>query len=333
MTSWVYIFSRFTHEALFFEILAILFLFTSYAAFFVLKKRRIGSVRETLPVGVVKDYLNILIQDAQSLRTQLFGLLGAQGGDVTVVARPMVTATATPGAPADSLKFKELETKLANQVKAVEKITKEKEALEKNLENAQKEKGDASGGDPAVTAALETKVKELQSKLDEYSIIEDDLANLKQLQQENAKLKEQLGGKASEAEPAPVEAAPAEDAPLEEAAEGTEEEAPQEVEAKEGDKFEELVDKVEESLEPEVAAPAEDAPLEEVAEGTENAPVEKAPLKAAPVEKAAAGAEVAPAIEKTKPAPQTAAAPEEEIDSGGKSDEDLLAEFEKMLVS
>ena len=80
MTSWVHVFSSFTPEALLFEALLISILMAGYAVFWVLRKRRLGSVDQVVPTGVVKIYLNDLILDAERMRAQLFGLLSGTEG-------------------------------------------------------------------------------------------------------------------------------------------------------------------------------------------------------------------------------------------------------------
>src|SRR5258708_38333401 len=83
MTSWVYLFSKFTPEALLFEALFICLLFASYTGFWILRKRRLGSSDTLVPASVVRVYLNEMIGDAESLRAQLFGLLSGTGIEAT----------------------------------------------------------------------------------------------------------------------------------------------------------------------------------------------------------------------------------------------------------
>ncbi|MGE3974706.1 MAG: hypothetical protein AB7F59_09290 [Bdellovibrionales bacterium] len=65
--------------------------------------------------------------------------------------------------------------------------------LQKSLEEAKKAQSAAPVGAPTVdTKPLEEKIKELQAKLAEYEIIEDDIANLSTYKQENQKLKSEL---------------------------------------------------------------------------------------------------------------------------------------------
>ena len=204
MTSWVYVFAKFTPEALLFEALLISILVASYAAFWVLHKRKFGALHSGVPTGVVKDYLNELIVDAERMRAQLFGILA--GRDLPVSAMNPGTDYAHTAAslnfsddPAMAKKLLLLEAKMAEQSMAMDRLIAQKTEMEVALAAA-KSAPPATGStaapvNTAATAELENKIKNLESKLAEYSVIEDDLANLKRLQQENAQLRAQLNGK------------------------------------------------------------------------------------------------------------------------------------------
>ncbi len=299
MTSWIYVFSRFTPEALLFEALGIFLLCAAYAAFWVLKKRKHGVLGMHAPATAVKGYLSDLIVDAEQLRAQLWGLLGAEGSGAAftidpskftaVTAAPSTNASAAAGGdPAAATQMVALESKMLEQAKAMETIMGDKTRLEKELAEARAgaKPGAGGGGPSADLSKLQEKIALLEAKLAEYSVIEDDLANLKRLQQENAQLKAQLGGA-----PAPAPAAtPAQ-------AVQANPPAPEATAAADA-AFEGLVDQVEQSLAAPEATPA---------------PAEAPP---APAEAAAAQA------------PTEATSPPA---GGDKSDADLVAEFEKML--
>lgn len=295
LQSIVYVLSRFTPEALFFESLGILALLAGYTAFWINKKRKFGVIKQDVPAPLVKTYLNELIVDAENMRVQLFGLLSKAG-------MPAGTGVAIAGDPNAAARIAALEAKLAEQSRAIDGFASEKSKIEQELNAARSQAGSTAGAESAVAVAqLQEKVQSLEGRLAEYSVIEDDLANLKRLQQENQQLKAQIGGGAAVATaaatgavaaaaptpvptPAPVVAAPA-PTPAPVAAAPTPA-AP----AATGDAiFEGLVDSVEKSLE-KPATPT---------------PVAAAPTPAAPA------------------APAQAAA--------SQSDADLVAEFEKML--
>lgn len=225
MNSWVHVLARFTPEALLFEALAICLLLAAYFAFWILKKRRYGAAGEVIPAGVVRTYLGELIGDAEHLRTQLFGLLkqGGTGYEPSLGSSLGASSAASAGAT--------IGAGSAEQAQAIEALTVEKSKLEKELAEAKSAAlavgGGAGGGDSSKFVAqineLQGKVDGLEAKLAEYSVIEDDLANLKRLQQENNKLRaalESKGGNLSEVlgansltAAAPVTAAPVAAAP------------------------------------------------------------------------------------------------------------------------
>jgi DNA repair exonuclease SbcCD ATPase subunit len=86
---------------------------------------------------------------------------------------------------------KELETNLTGSKARIKE-------LEDLLAKANKGPPAAVGADPAELKKVTKERDELREKLKEYEIIEDDLANLKRLQQENAQLKKALSGKEPE---------------------------------------------------------------------------------------------------------------------------------------
>jgi hypothetical protein len=322
MDSWVYIFSRFTPEALLFEALLICILCGGYAAFWIFKKRRMGVIDKAVPAGVVKIYLNELISDAQQMRAQLFGLLQSAGIPVSNSMQPGANQTTVlqmqnvSNDPAMSQKIVELETRMADQAKAMHNVLLEKERIEKDLiqaRSASQGKGtstSSSGSSSVNVSDLQAKIKLLEAKLAEYSIIEDDLANLKRLQQENTQLKMALAGKgdkvesstepATEAEPELAVAPEATSAtPPAEEAEPELAMAPEAASATpptDARQFEEVVDTVEKSLQPEQTKPV------------------------------AAGSPKQKKTEELKLSTSTSTTGNME-----KTDADLVAEFEKML--
>jgi hypothetical protein len=221
MESWVYLFSKFTHEALLFEALILFLAFGAYAAFYITQKRKYGVAGNELPSNVVKAYLAQLMIDAEDMRVQLFGLLGKDTAQTAL--RSSVTGySAQPNSPSVSMpplptenpqvaqQLKELEAKMTEQSKALDSLLGEKKRLEEELTQAKNTAPAATAASPtggsAQDPALTEKVKTLEAQLAEYAIIEDDLANLKRLQKENKALRTQLETLAPQGTPA---AAPA----------------------------------------------------------------------------------------------------------------------------
>lgn len=334
MASWVYVFSQFTSEALLFEALFICVLCAAYTGYWILRKRRLGVIDSEVPANVVRAYLNALIGDAEQMRTQLFGLLAAAGIRLTHTSNPaLMNLSQQPatggGVDAHTMaQLAALEEKITEQTKTVDTVMKEKQRLEKELKEAKA--GAAKGGgseDGGELAQLQEKIKLLESKLSEYSVIEDDLANLKRLQQENAQLKAALEGKgvaiptavAVAAAAAPVEAAPPTSAP-----EPTPEPAPEAMEVA-------PVEAAPEPATPEptpdpvpVAAATNDPAFEQVVDQVEQK-LEVPEAAAAPDAAATPPEPEAPAVEVVA---ETSGKP-----PATQSDADLIAEFEKMLNS
>lgn len=365
MASWVYVFSRFTQEALLFEALAIGLICAAYAAFWVLRKRKLGVLRNMnaeAPAGVVKAVLSELIFDAEQLHAQLFGLVAGHehGGAgayrsstmfAPMTGAPSPSAAALAADPELAQKMMALEAKMIEQVKATEAISTDKARLEKELAAFKAGNPAAAGGD----AKVQEKMQQLEAKLAEYSVIEDDLANLKRLQQENAQLKAQLGGKApaagatAAAAPTPAQvAAQAEVAmPIAEVAEPMGEPAiaevaspldqvPAEVAAAQGDaspSIDEVAMPVsisEPGAAEAISAATADPNFEGLVDQVEQSLTDPTAASKNAPSGASTGTQESPAAAIIA---EAAAAPAKPSTPAEKSDADLVAEFEKMLNS
>lgn len=329
--------NNFTHEILYIQFGLLLLLFVAIAMVWAYNRKKYQELSHQIPAGVVKSYLDSIIQNSTSLKSSLFRgggldltqgipsvlpIGGLKGGDSVSVDSEMLNQKNAEIAALHAKlseknrtvadlegRIKELESSkpqgspdaarevgaLKNQVKDLEaKLKGAQEALEKAKAGAG---AAAGGGDAALKKELETVTKErdeLKERLQEYEIIEDDLANLKKLQQENDQLRKALEAAGVEA---PASELPKKDkpAPKAEAAAPEAAAAPAPAAA---------------APEPEAAAPAAEP----------EAPAAEA---AAPAEPAAAAPEAAAAPAAAGNAPETA--------EQGKSAEDLLSEFEKML--
>ncbi|MEO5971620.1 MAG: hypothetical protein ABIQ95_16975 [Bdellovibrionia bacterium] len=200
MESWIYLFSQFTPEALVLESALIFILCGGYAIFWILRKRKFGVVDKALPSGPVKAYLNELIGNADNLRTQLFGLLSENDKQSSLANNSDLGKI-----------LSNLELKLDAQGKAIGNLSANGVPVATKAPETVLSAIDAVGApDSAEYNSLKDKVNHLETRLAEYSIIEDDLANLKRIQQENAELRATLMGRNGGAMPASVpQAAPA----------------------------------------------------------------------------------------------------------------------------
>jgi hypothetical protein len=251
-------------------------------------RRKMHQLVHQIPASVVKNYLDSIIQNSNALKSSLFrgGGLDLSNGIPSVLPvadlpqgnasvsneelnqRKAEISQLTMRLMEKERMVQDLEKQLqkggsssgSNEEIAIYK--KEIARLQKELEALRASKGNAAGGDDAaIKKELVDVTKErdeLKERLMEYEIIEEDLANLKRLQQENEQLKKALaagGGKA--AAPAAAAAASAAIAEVEEPAEA---EAPA-VEAAE-----------EEAPAMQAAEEEEEAPAAPVAEAEEAAP-------------------------------------------------------------
>lgn len=219
-------------------------------------RKKYHNLKHQIPASVVKNYLDSIIQNSTALKSSLF-----RGGglDVDPTSIPSVMPldqlqTAAPvgistGGGDEALRaevarlqaqlsekqtiISDLETKNTDLTGTVKAKQERIEELEKLLAEAQASAGAGGGDDEVLKAELAevtTERDQLKEDLAQYDIIEDDLADLKRLKQENEQLKASLagGGSAPEAaapeptpEPeaaAPVEEPVAEAAPVEEPA-------------------------------------------------------------------------------------------------------------------
>jgi hypothetical protein len=215
MNSFLYLFSKFTEEFLLLTAAGVFGLLSVYCYEWVIKKRRLGAARDQIPASMVKAYLNQLIAEAQSVRVQLFGLIqtnpeeaaGLENADklLSTFATAASSGLALSGAPAPGIpgdlteRLRALQAQLADKESLVVNINIEKSKLLEELDSLRRNQQNATLASPGAPASeeLARKVKDLESRLEEYSLFEDDLANLKRLQQENIALKkklEEMGG-------------------------------------------------------------------------------------------------------------------------------------------
>lgn len=182
-------------------------------------RRKYHNLKHAIPANIVKSYLDSIIQNSTSLKSQLF-----RGGGLDVGGVPSVIplqnlmggeGLAMSGAPSTALmeelnqkkaQIAALEGQLAsdqiaqrefeNKLNASQENLGTAEAKIKELEALLAQSRTSGGGDAVLKSELKMVSKErddLRDRLKEFEIIADDLANLKRLQQENEQLKRSLG--------------------------------------------------------------------------------------------------------------------------------------------
>ena len=200
MNSLVYFYSKFTEEFLLLSAAGVFTLLSIYCYHWVVQKRRLGIARSQIPSSVVKSYLSQLINEAEFVRKQLFGMTDGN----TYVPTAGFSGEHAHLSSLSPSGNQSISPDLLARVNALEHQLKEKEGLVVNiniektklLEEIEKMKSSPKAA-PVNTAAqdqLTQKIKNLEARLEEYALFEEDLANLKQLQQENTQLKKKLGG-------------------------------------------------------------------------------------------------------------------------------------------
>lgn len=204
------------------------------AVYWYYNRRKMHQLSHQIPAVVVKNYLDSIIQNSSALKSSLFrggGLELGNGIPSVVPVGELPSGNVNVSSGFDS---EELNQRLAEIAKLTKRLS-EKENLIKDLEKRLSEVGsndnapvndrsdevnalqaevqrlkamldsapsESTGGDDTALrselAAVTTERDELKERLMEYEIIEEDLANLKRLQQENEQLKRQLaqGGSA-----------------------------------------------------------------------------------------------------------------------------------------
>lgn len=233
------------NDNVFYLSLSVLFIvFVLLVAYWFYTRRKMQELQHQIPAEVIKNYLDSVIQNSNALKSSLFrggGLDVADGipsivptgelakGGVGVSAEEIAQKNAEIAALQGQIgskdsQIRELERQLAEGFKGDEagekviQLQSENAGLKADLEAARaeiealKSSANNSGADnSAELDELKKKNSELEASLEEYSVISEDLANLRRLQQENDQLKktieEMKAGGASAAE-AVAEAAP-----------------------------------------------------------------------------------------------------------------------------
>ncbi|MFZ8932611.1 MAG: hypothetical protein ACO20H_13095 [Bacteriovoracaceae bacterium] len=229
-----------TGDILLISIILTTFVLVIFMGIWAHNRRKFQNLSHQIPASVVKNYLDTIIQNSTSLKDSLFRGGGLEIGQGIPSVKPVQDLSS--GGVDSSLLQEQLNQKLAeiSSIKGqlsekdqaiidlekklqeaqalassgdsgeqIQALTSEKDQLASELKAAQDAlaaASEAGGDDSEIKGQLESVTKErddLQDRLGEYAIIEEDLADLKRLQKENKELKDQLagGGAAPAAEP------------------------------------------------------------------------------------------------------------------------------------
>ncbi|MCB9091108.1 MAG: hypothetical protein H6621_11300 [Halobacteriovoraceae bacterium] len=188
-----------------FLVIAFSFLTISFITFIFIwyyNKKKFGDYEHQIPAEVLKSYLDSIMQNSSALKSAPIEQMGS--------AAPKVDDSKLKGElDQKNNEISELKTKLEDSHTSLSSSEDKIKELEAKIDELAKKQGSGDGAgkaDPALKAELESIKKEkegLQERLQEYEIIEDDLANLKRLQQENEQLKKTLADLQNGAAPEP----------------------------------------------------------------------------------------------------------------------------------
>jgi len=250
------IITKFTDETITVFSLLLLVTMAIIVVYWFYNRKKFHQLSHEIPASVVKNYLDSIIQNSNSLKSSLFrgGGLDIGNGIPSVVQVGDLPTSTNIGVGSGSEEINQknaeiasLSQKLNDRQKQITDLEKrladlsagkglgaETDLLKKDLASAQQRLKEtenqladaraASGGDAQLQKELSSVTNdrnELRERLKEYEIIEEDLANLKRLQQENDQLKAELMAlrKANAAAPAPAAPVAPAPAPIAEAVE------------------------------------------------------------------------------------------------------------------
>ena len=204
--------------AILFSLSSILFVFL--VVYWQYNRRKFRKLAHQIPAGVVKDYLDSVIQNSSAIKSTLF--LEEDGGNPSVVpVEKLSRGNALGGGEELSRKNAEI-AELRNGLGIKDKIIAELEGkleaagsgedldlvgesgqLRGEVERLKRELEQQEGSENSPSKEEFEKLAQerdgLRDSLKEYEIIEDDLANLKAFQEENERLRkkiEEMGGDA-----------------------------------------------------------------------------------------------------------------------------------------
>lgn len=214
------ILTKFTDETITVFSMLLLITMAGIIAYWFYNRKKFHQLTHEIPASVVKNYLDSIIQNSTSLKSSLFrgGGLDMGNGIPSVVPVGDLPASMNIGVGSGSEEVNQKNAEIASLTLKLNDRTKQISDLEKRMLELGAGKGDrsevdllkkdlaalqaqlaearaASGGDPNLQrdfTVVTNERNDLRERLKEYEIIEEDLANLKRLQQENDQLKAEL---------------------------------------------------------------------------------------------------------------------------------------------
>ncbi len=180
-------FMQFTDEAIIISASLLIFIFCILLIYWFYNRHKFKNLNHQIPATVVKNYLDSVIENSNSLKSSLLRNNGKGADNI-----PSVVSLDNLGTDSNSeLEFLKVENEKLkeslDQSGNVDELKNKIISLEEELNS----KGNDSGLSDKIKKITRER-DELKDILKEYSVIEDDISNLKHLKQENKQLKEQL---------------------------------------------------------------------------------------------------------------------------------------------
>ncbi|MBC7430276.1 MAG: hypothetical protein H7336_16805 [Bacteriovorax sp.] len=220
------ILTKFTDETITVFSLLLLVTMVGIIIYWFYNRKKFHQLSHEIPASVVKNYLDSIIQNSNSLKSSLFrgGGLDIGNGIPSVVPVGDLPASMSIGLgtgeesnqknaeiSALNQRLTDRQRQIADLERTIQELSAgkglgaETELLKKDLSTSQQKVRDLesqlaeamtrAGGDTGLQkelASVTSERNEIRERLKEYAIIEEDLANLKRLQQENDQLKAEL---------------------------------------------------------------------------------------------------------------------------------------------
>lgn len=217
--------TKFTDETFAITLSILIIVSAILVAYWLYNRRRFHKLSHQIPASIVKNYLDSIIQNSQALKSSLFRGGGADVGNgipsvmpLNDLAQGAISLKTTEELNQKNAEISILNSKIAEKDRVIQDLERQltskggadplelkklKDEIKSHESVVASLKGELDsvraqkGGDPEAAqkvVAISKERDELKEKLQEYEIIEEDLANLKRLQQENEQLKKALGG-------------------------------------------------------------------------------------------------------------------------------------------
>jgi hypothetical protein len=146
------------------------------------------------PIAVSRPQIIALASSPATPPVAVTPAAGAPSPVVTSVPAPsLVTPSVSSQSNFSDAEIEKLKTELATKVRSIAEVQSALDAARLELEIAKKSQANSpSEANSAVALESQSKIKELEARLAEYEIIEDDIANLSIYKEENSRLKTEI---------------------------------------------------------------------------------------------------------------------------------------------